>query len=62
MDGGGIWGGDLRIEGKRGSRETAGKVFEMGVGGGVGYTWLYGKEGVKKRKIEMQSGVESVGV
>lgn len=42
------------MEGKRGSTEIAGKIFEMGIGDEVGYTGLYGEEQVAKEKIEVQ--------
>lgn len=52
MDGGGIWDGDMGMEGKEGRREAAGEIFEMGVRGGMGYTGLFGERGAAEGKIE----------
>ena len=61
MDGGGIRGRDLGVEGKRRNGEDAGEVFKMDTGGGLEDTRIHGEGGDEEEKAEDVGGRKGHG-
>ena len=59
MGDGGIWGGDMGMEGEGEGGVFAGEVSEMGVGGGLVYSGVHGAGGVAAGHVEREGGMRA---
>ena len=60
MGDGGVWGGDMGMEGEGKGRGFAGEIPEMVVGGGLVHSRVYGAGGVATGHVEGKGGDEGL--
>ncbi|KMQ88849.1 surface antigen [Lasius niger] len=58
---GGVWSGDMGVEGEEEDRKVAGEVLKMGDGSGMGDSGVYGEGGGTERENEKENGEKGVG-